>query len=134
MIAMKLFARLIDSSTTEAAVLPSESAPDRILASLWRDVMLFFVVSWLDVLMTYWLLTHHSGRFFESNPAADLVRSQWGFAGMVGYKFLLVGIVVMNSFIIVRYRPDIARRLIQFATLVVNAVVIYSLILLLKHG
>ena len=128
---MKLFGQRPGLLESQELAVP---LPAQVLSQLKRDVLLFLLVSWLDVLMTYWLLTHQTGIFIESNPAADLVRSQWGFAGMVAYKFLLVGIVVMNSFIIVRYRPEIARRLIQFATLVVNAVVIYSLFLLLIHS
>lgn len=92
----------------------------------------YILVSALDLFMTYLLLAH--GGFRESNPVANFFILHWGVKGMVYFKFGLVALVCTIAYIVGQHRPTTARRLLQFATLVVTAVVGYSLVLFLRHG
>src|SRR5262245_45526297 len=60
---------------------------------LWQETILFVIVSVLDALMTWHLLTHDGAAFVESNPVARYFIYGWGLKGMVGFKLTLVIIV-----------------------------------------
>jgi hypothetical protein len=66
------------------------------------------ILSMADVLMTFALL-RKSSRFFESNPIASWFLEQWNMAGMVFFKFTLIGGVILLSEIIERNRPGLGR-------------------------
>jgi hypothetical protein len=97
---------------------------------LRRETMLFVLASALDVFMTYILLNR--GGFRESNPIADYFISGWGKNGMVFFKFSLVAFVVVVTQTIALKRVDLARTLLNFGTVIVSCVVVYSLVLLLR--
>ena len=99
---------------------------------LETETIWFLLVSALDVFMTY-LLIRQPG-FTEGNPVAAYFFHRWNIKGMVFYKFFMVGFITVITQIIARKREDIAARLLQFATLVVGGVVIYSLLLYLRHA
>lgn len=101
---------------------------------LERETATFVLASSLDVLMTYLLVHHGRGTFCESNPVAAWILAQWGFDGMVYFKFALVALVTINCQVIARSRLYVARRLLHFATLIVTGVVLYSTALLVIHG
>lgn len=94
----------------------------------------FVLVSTLDVFMTYVLLRQPGGRFVESNPIARYFIYGWGVKGMVGFKLSMTAFVCVISQIVYQRRPLVAKWLLNGATLVVAGVVIYSLMLMLKHG
>lgn len=98
-----------------------------------RCCLCFIAVSAMDLLMTWLLLTRHEGTIVESNPFALFCIERWGFAGMVLFKVLLVSIVVLDYAIIVRYRERLAQWVMRFGVVVVNAVVLYSLFLLVSQ-
>jgi hypothetical protein len=98
---------------------------------LEKETVWFILVSALDVFMTY-LLIRQPG-FTEGNPIPAYFLNHWGVKGMVYFKFFMVAFVSVIAQIIARKREDIARRLLQFATVVVAAVVVYSLVLYLRH-
>ncbi len=98
---------------------------------LETETMWFLLVSALDVFMTY-LLLRRSG-FTEGNPVAAYFYHHWNIKGMVFYKFFMVAFVTVITQIIARKREDIAARLLQFATLIVGGVVVYSLVLYLRN-
>jgi hypothetical protein len=98
---------------------------------LESETVWFLLVSALDVFMTYLLLWREG--FTEGNPIAAYFLNHWGIKGMVYYKFGMVAFVTVITQIIARTREDIATRLLQFATVVVGGVVIYSLMLYLRH-
>ena len=105
---------------------------------LERETALFIMVSALDTFMTYLILRYSAEErttavLWEGNPFADYFVRHWGIRGMVYFKFTLVAVVTVIAQIIARERIETARRLLNFATLIVVAVVIYSLILLLRH-
>lgn len=98
-----------------------------------RCCLCFIAVSAMDALLTWLLLTRHSGQIVESNPLALFFLEQWGFTGMVLFKIMLVSIVLLNYTIIVRHRERLARGVMNFGVIVVNTVVLYSLFLLVSH-
>lgn len=99
---------------------------------LENETVWFILVSALDVFMTYLLI--RQPHFTEGNPIAAYFLNHWGVKGMVYYKFFMVAFITTISQIIARSREDIAARILQFATLVVGGVVIYSLVLYLRHA
>ena len=106
---------------------------------LQRESALFLLVSALDVFMTYLLLVNSAEEaggvgFYESNPVPRFFLNSWGLRGLVCFKFTMVGVVEILAHTIALKKIVIARRLLEFGTLVVSGVVIYSLLLLLQHS
>lgn len=113
--------------------------PDKDSSSFFRghlplenETLWFILVSALDVFMTYVLI--RQPHFREGNPIAAYFLNHWGVKGMVYYKFFMVAFITVITQVIARTRVDIAARILQFATLVVGGVVIYSLVLYLRHA
>jgi hypothetical protein len=61
-----------------------------------------------DLFMTFTLL-RSSPAFFESNPVAQWFFARWNIAGMVAFKFSLIGGVIALSEFIERRRPGWGR-------------------------
>ena len=106
---------------------------------LQRESALFVIASVLDVMMTYLLLAWVAGPdgralFYESNPVARYVLDGWGVRGIVFFKFANVAFVETIAHLVALKRIELARRLLEFGTLVVSAVVLYSMVLLLWHA
>lgn len=99
---------------------------------LENETTWFVLVSALDVFLTYLLI--RQPHYTEANPIAAFFINHWGIRGMVYFKFFMVAFVAVITQIIARTREDIARRVLQFATVVVGGVVIYSLSLLIRSG
>ncbi len=99
-----------------------------------REMLLFCVVSLLDMALTYVLINHQSDQFVESNPIARYILVSWGFQGMAYFKLALVSVVVFNAQLIARQKPRVALRLFHFASATVGLVVVYSLFLLMRHA
>ncbi len=95
-----------------------------------RELKAFIFVSALDIFATYVLL--RIGGFTESNPIAAFFLFRWGIKGLVFFKLGMVAFVCILAHIISLQRPQTALRLLQFATLVVGGVVLYSVYLFLK--
>jgi hypothetical protein len=62
------------------------------------------VCSGADLLVTASLLHRHPA-FYESNPVAHWFFARWNLAGMVLFKFSLVGLAIALSELIERRRP-----------------------------
>jgi hypothetical protein len=110
----------------------------RLPLPLQRESSLFLIVSVLDVLMTSLLLgdlTGVTGRtiFYESNPVARFFLERWDLGGIVYFKFATVGLVEVIAHLVAMKKVAVARRLLEFGTLVVSVVVIYSMVLLVTH-
>jgi hypothetical protein len=110
---------------------------------LQRESALFLIVNVLDVMMTYILLADVGGVtgraiFYESNPVARFFLEHWSqhgfldFRAIVYFKFANVAFVEVIAYIIAIRRIEIARRLLEFGTLLVAVVVIYSMYLLAR--
>ena len=66
------------------------------------------ILSAADLLMTFALL-QKSPAFFESNPVAQWFFVRWNMAGLVFFKFSIIGGVILVSEIIERQRPGWGR-------------------------
>lgn len=97
-----------------------------------NELMLFVFVSALDIFATYILL--RDGNFVESNPVALFFFHRWGIKGMIYFKLGMVAGICTIAHVVSLQRPEWSRRLLQFATIVVTIVVVYSVLLLVRHG
>lgn len=93
----------------------------------------FILVNVLDIVMT-WILLNRGDHFYESNPLAKYIQDHWGNNGMVYFKLSIVAFVCIIVQIVNQRRPDRARMILTLGTLIVGCVVIYSLVLLIRHG
>jgi hypothetical protein len=110
----------------------------RLPLPLQRESSLFLIVSVLDVLMTCMLLqdlTGVTGRtiFYESNPVPRYFFEGWGLSGIIYFKFVMVAFIEVIAHLIALKKIPVGRRLLDFGTLVVSIVVIYSMYLLVSH-
>jgi|SRR5580704_4935830 hypothetical protein len=110
----------------------------RLPLPLQRESSLFLIVSVLDVLMTCLLLqdlTGVTGRtiFYESNPVARYFFEHWQLGGIIYFKFGMVAFIEIIAHLIALKKVPVGRRLLDFGTLVVSVVVIYSMLLLLSN-
>jgi hypothetical protein len=106
---------------------------------LETETALFVLASALDVFMTYILLRYqgdHGGttRFYESNPIAHSFFLQWGVPGLVGFKFAMVAFVALITQLIAHSQVASARRVLNFGTIVLVGVVLYSLALYMRNS
>jgi hypothetical protein len=93
----------------------------------------FILVNVLDIVMT-WILLNRGDHFYESNPLARYILDSWGQKGMIYFKLGAVAMVCIIVQIVNQRRPDRARMILTLGTLIVGCVVIYSLVLLIRHG
>ncbi len=98
----------------------------------------FILVNALDLFMTF-LLLYFSNRgllrraVVESNPVADFFIKRWSTTGLVFFKFGLIAFVVIIAQVVARRRPRTAKLLLDFGALFVGAVVVYSLLIMLRN-
>jgi hypothetical protein len=129
-----------------AASLPRRHVPMRIVwktlfrlqLPLQRESCLFLIVRVLDVLMTCLLLgdlTGITGKaiFYESNPVARYFVEGWGLSGIIYFKFAMVGFIEVLAHLVAMKNLAAGRRLLEFGTVAVSLVVIYSMLLLVSH-
>ncbi len=99
---------------------------------LEAETTMFVLVNMIDFFMTYWLLA--SGMFRESNPIASYFLNHWGpVKGMLYFKLGLVVIVCVITQLIALKDVKKARWVLNFGTVAVVCVVLYSLRLFLNH-
>lgn len=114
---------------------PGETFSWRMLLSslpLERETVRFIFVSALDVFLTYVLIRQE--HFQEGNPVARFFLNHWGLRGMIYFKFAMVAFVAVLAQIIARKQLETARKLLNLAAVIVVCVLMYSLILLTRHG
>lgn len=70
--------------------------------------VVFLALSAADLFLTFALLQNHP-RFVEANPVARWILERWNVAGMVVFKFGLVGFVITLGEVIERRRPGLGR-------------------------
>lgn len=97
---------------------------------LQSETTTFVFVSVLDIFMTYILLRFQG---VESNPIANYFLIRYGLKGLIFFKMVMVAIVTTLAQIIARKSIGKARMLLRIGTLIVSAVVVYSVYLILKH-
>ncbi len=104
---------------------------------LETETTVFILVNVLDFAMTYWMLMHRElgiGNFYESNPVARFFLNHWGVKGLLIFKMAVVAFVCVIAQIVATKREASARFLLVVGTIVVLAVVVYSLKLFLVHA
>jgi hypothetical protein len=90
---------------------------------------LYLVVSALDFVATKALLD--LGGFREANPIALYFLYGWGPRGLLYFKAAVTGLVCVISQIVARKRERTAQFILEFGTLVVTLVLLYSAWLML---
>ena len=98
----------------------------------FAGLVIFLVLSLIDLSLTWFLLSNSGGRVYESNPIADAWLASYGWAGLVIYK--VAGLILVASVILfVSYRqPQTGRRLLAFAICALTVVAFYSYYLLVN--
>ena len=99
---------------------------------LETETTVFILANALDVFVTFVLLNFP--QFRESNAAANFFLTHFGIRGMVYFKFAIVALVTVIAQIIATRRLRTARWLLNGGSIVVFAVVIYSIMLFLVHS
>lgn len=105
-----------------------------------EETLTFIFVNLLDYFMTYITLyySHMPNsplrmRLFESNPIAAYFINHWGpLKGMLGFKLGLVVFVCVVTQAIAHRHEQRAKRVLNLGSLLVGAVVAYSLSLLVR--
>ena len=92
---------------------------------LETETTVFILANAFDVFMTYLLL--NLGNFRESNALANFFLERFGMNGMIFFKFAIVAFVCVIAQIVATQKINLARWLLNFGTLLVGLVVIYSL-------
>jgi phage FluMu protein Com len=100
---------------------------------LEKEIALLIALSVADLLVTHALL-RRGPSFYESNPVAQWVFARWNIAGMTGFKFAAMGLVIVIGEVVERHRPGWGRILLAAACLATAAVVWQGLRLLLGYG
>jgi uncharacterized membrane protein YqhA len=98
-----------------------------------QETLILAIVSALDVVMTYTLLTRDDGGFIESNPFAKYFLDRWGMAGMAYFKASMTLLVCVITQIVARKNSTLSKQVLGLATLIIVAVVIYSVGLHFQH-
>jgi hypothetical protein len=93
-------------------------------------LILYILLSLLDLFLTYQLVQRSGGRFYEGNPIADAWLANYGWAGLALFKGLAVVLVASTAVLIGHYRPRAAGNVLAFGCLAVGSVVSYSFWLL----
>ncbi|MEM7316896.1 MAG: DUF5658 family protein, partial [Planctomycetota bacterium] len=91
---------------------------------LESETNFFILANALDVYLTYLLLRTHA--FRESNEIANRILNQFGFNGMIAFKFGMVAFVCVVTQIIATKRLNTARFVLYLGIVIVLGVVIYS--------
>lgn len=94
------------------------------------ETMLFIVVNCLDIFLTHKLLQAGA---VEANPIANYFFGRWDFNGMIAFKLAIVAVVCVIAQVIALKRFKTAQALLIIGTLLVSAVVVYSIRLYLIH-
>lgn len=109
------------------------------LLRVWRTIETeaswFILANFLDSAMTWLALMYGGGpgrRMVEGNRVAGYMMDHWGFKGMFALKASVVVFVCLISLVIARRNVESAQRLLQFGTLIVILVVLYSVLLYIR--
>src|SRR6516162_4703551 len=89
-------------------------------------LILFGVLSALDLALTWQLLAQGEGTVYESNPIANWLLAQSGWLGVAGFKAGTVLMVGVLTAIISLYRPRTGGTILSFGCAILMVVVAYS--------
>jgi hypothetical protein len=91
---------------------------------LWPWIIVFFVGSILDVVLTWMVVDKASG--VEANPLAAAYLERHGWFGLGVFKLGGMAVFLGSIVLILRRRPGLARGLLQLACLILFVVLVYS--------
>jgi hypothetical protein len=91
-----------------------------------RRLLLFTMLSLMDLLLTCYLLRQGHGQVYESNPLAAWWLTHFGWAGLVGFKVLAVIFVGCLAVVISLRHLRRGGQFLTFACMVVAGVLVYS--------
>lgn len=97
---------------------------------LQTETTTFILINCLDIFLTNILLRKGA---IEANPIADYFMQRWGFYGAIAFKLAIVAVVAVIAQIVAIKKLETARALLILGTLIVGAVVAYSISLYFKH-
>jgi hypothetical protein len=89
-------------------------------------LVLFVVLSLVDLCTTFVLIQGGGGKIEEGNPFARAWLLRYGWEGMVIFKMGAMLVVASVVLLLVRYRPLVGAFVVTFACLAVGSVSIYS--------
>jgi hypothetical protein len=113
--------------------MPSSTNPTSRGIPCWQETLLYVVVSTLDWVATMALLTHDGHlQFQEANPVARYFLYSWGPRGLLYFKIGVTTLVCVIGQIVAAKRPRLAKGILEFGTLAVTCVLLYSAWLLLR--
>jgi hypothetical protein len=92
----------------------------------YRKLLVFGILSVLDLLLTWRLVQASGGQIYESNPVASAWLSTYGWQGLIVFKACMVMLIGLVVILISLHRPDYGGRILIFACSVTAAVVLYS--------
>src|SRR5262249_26671570 len=92
----------------------------------YRKLLAYFILSVLDLLLTWRLVQASGGQIYESNPVASAWLSTYGWQGLIVFKASMVMLIGLVVLLISLHRPDYGGRILIFACSVTAAVVLYS--------
>jgi hypothetical protein len=100
-----------------------------------HETALFLLVSFLDFMMTYWVLyPRESGpQFGETNAVARWFLHGWGVKGLLGFKVAICLFIVLATQAIYMRRPNAALFVLWLGIGVTSVTVIYSAALFVRH-
>ena len=129
-----------EHSDDEVVAVEPDVGPGSWIQRLWRlgfrelplqnQTNTFILINVFDVFMTYTLIRFGG---IEANPVARVFLDRWGFNGMISFKMVIVAFVCIVAQIIGHRRLRTAKTLLNFGTLVTGTVVIYGIVLYLRH-
>ncbi len=128
----------VDSKKKKKKTSPQSSIPDRAKAAkhlltgklpLQDQTTYFILVNALDIFLTY---LHLRNGNYEANPIAAFFIRNWDVGGMVVYKMTIVASVCTIAQIVALSSLRKASSLLNFGTLFITCVVIYSVWLLAR--
>lgn len=91
--------------------------------------LLLIVLSAGDLFVTY-LLLRRGGGAYEANPLARWFFDRWNIAGMTGFKFGTIAVVVILGETIERHRPGVGRAILALGCVAATIVMVHGLRLL----
>ncbi len=95
-------------------------------------LVVFSILSLVDLCLTWVLIRYSGGRVVESNPVAQAWLAKHGWQGMIGFKIATISVFLAVVFVVSYHRPRTGLGLVVFACLSVGCVVLYSCHLLVR--
>lgn len=91
-----------------------------------RKLLTFVVLSLVDFMLTWYLLTQSGGHVYESNPVAQWWLVHFGWVGLAGFKAAAMSLAAGLGIYLFLRRPAVGHRVLGFGCAALVTVVVYS--------